>query len=129
LQTGFFFLNYVHPINLEEIMSDNPHIKKLSDANFDAEVKQQTLPVLVDFWAAWCAPCRAIAPHLEDLATKYAGQAIIGKINVDEEPNIPASLGIRALPTLLLFKNGQVVEQMVGAVSKDRIDALIKSHL
>ncbi len=110
-------------------MSDNPHIKKLTDANFDAEVKQQTLPVLVDFWAAWCAPCRAIAPHLEDLATKYAGQAIIGKLNVDEEPNAAGSLGIRALPTLLLFKNGQVVEQMVGAVSKDRIDALIKSHL
>lgn len=110
-------------------MSDNPHIIKLTDANFDAEVKNQKVPVLVDFWAAWCAPCRAIAPHLEDLATKYAGQAIVGKLNVDEESQTAGALGIRALPTLLLFKNGQVAEQLVGAVSKDRIEALIKAHI
>ncbi|MCA9507596.1 MAG: thioredoxin [Myxococcales bacterium] len=110
-------------------MSDNPHIKTLTDSNFDAEVKQQNVPVLVDFWAAWCAPCRAIAPHLEDLASKYNGQAVVAKLNVDEQPQTAGNLGIRALPTLLLFKNGQVVEQMVGAVSKDRIDALIKSHI
>ncbi len=110
-------------------MSDNPHIKTLTDANFDAEVKSSKVPVLVDFWAAWCAPCRAIAPHLEDLATKYAGQAVIAKLNVDDEPKTASALGIRALPTMLLFKNGQVAEQMVGAVSKDRIDALIKAHL
>lgn len=85
------------------------------------------MPVLIDFWAAWCAPCRAIVPHLEDLATKYAGQAIIGKLNVDEAQNTPRDLGIRALLTLLLFKNGQAAEQMVGAVSKERIESLIKT--
>lgn len=102
----------------------------LTDENFDAEVtKHANHPVLVDFWASWCAPCRAIAPHIADLATQYQGQVKVGKLNVDEQPNTASHLGIRALPTLLLFKNGQVVEQVVGAVPKNKIDEMIKAHL
>lgn len=101
----------------------------LTDENFDAEVTKHNHPVLVDFWASWCAPCRAIAPHVADLANQYQGQVKVGKLNVDEQPNTASHLGIRALPTLLLFKNGQVVEQVVGAVPKSKIDEMIKAHL
>ncbi len=110
-------------------MSESAHVKQFTDDNFHSEVASHQVPVLVDFWAAWCAPCRAIAPHIEDLAAKYAGRVKVGKLNVDEQPNTASTLGIRALPTLLLFKNGHVVEQVVGAVSKDKIDSVIQSHL
>lgn len=110
-------------------MAENSHVAHFTDANFETEVAKEKLPVLVDFWAAWCAPCRAIAPHIEELAAQYFGKVKVGKLNVDEEPNTAAALGIRALPTLLLFKNGQVVEQVVGAVSKSRLDEMINSHL
>jgi thioredoxin 1 len=104
-------------------------ITHLTDSNFENEVSKHNQPVLVDFWASWCAPCKAIAPHLEDLAGKYEGKVKIAKLNVDEEPDTASAMAIRALPTLLLFKDGAVVEQIVGAVSKDKIDAVIKSHL
>jgi thioredoxin 1 len=104
-------------------------VVQLTDDNFETEVTRHNTPVLVDFWAAWCAPCRAIAPHIEDLAKQYQSQVKVGKLNVDEQPNTASHLGIRALPTLLLFKNGQVVEQVVGAVPKSKIDEIIKSHL
>jgi thioredoxin 1 len=107
--------------------SDN--IVELTDGNFDQEVSKASSLVLVDFWASWCAPCRAIAPHIEDLAQTYQGQVKVGKLNVDEQPHTASNLGIRALPTLLLFQNGKVVEQVVGAVPKSRIDEMIKSHL
>ena len=110
-------------------MTPNSNVTHLTDKNFDSEVTKHSLPVLVDFWASWCAPCRAISPHIEELANEYQGQIKVGKLNVDEEPNTASSLGIRALPTLLLFKNGQVVEQVVGAVSKSKIDSIIKAHL
>ena len=110
-------------------MANETHVTNLTDENFDAEVTKHKAPVLVDFWASWCAPCRAIAPHIESLAEKYHGQIKVGKLNVDEEPNTASALGIRALPTLLLFKDGQVVEQVVGAVSKDKIDGIIKAHI
>lgn len=101
----------------------------LTDANFASEVTNHNSPVLVDFWASWCAPCRAIAPHVEDLAKQYGGKVKVGKLNVDEEPHTASHLGIRALPTLLLFKNGQVVEQVVGAVAKSKLEDMIKAHL
>lgn len=110
-------------------MAERSTVMHFTDDNFDREVNQHNTPVLVDFWAAWCAPCRALAPHIEELADEYEGKVKVGKLNVDEEPNTAGSLGIRALPTLLLFKNGQIVEQIVGAVPKSKIDEMIKSHL
>ncbi len=110
-------------------MADSANVMHFTDENFDKEVTKHNQPVLVDFWAAWCAPCRAIAPHIAELADEYEGQVKVGKLNVDEQPNTASALGIRALPTLLLFKNGQVVEQIVGAVSKSKLDAMIKAHL
>lgn len=110
-------------------MADHGSVTHFTDENFDREVTKHKSPVLVDFWASWCAPCRAIAPHIEELASEYQGQVKVGKLNVDEEPNTASSLGIRALPTILLFKDGQVVEQVVGAVPKAKLDAMIKSHL
>ena len=108
-------------------MSDK--VVHLTDASFDNEVIKHDKPVLVDFWATWCAPCRALTPVLEDLAGQYVGIIKIGKLNVDEEPNKATHYGIRALPTLLLFKKGEVVEQVVGAVSKSKLDEMIKPHL
>ena len=105
------------------------HVSDLTDNNFETEVNGANTPVLVDFWAAWCAPCRAIAPLVEELASQFSGKLKVGKLNVDEQPDTAASLGIRALPTLLLFKDGQVVEQLVGAVSKNKIEEMIKPHL
>jgi thioredoxin 1 len=101
----------------------------LTDENFEEEVLKSEGLVLVDFWASWCAPCKAIAPTLEEIASAYKGQAKVAKLNVDEQPTSAGSMGIRALPTILLFKNGQVVEQLVGAHAKEKIEALIKSHL
>lgn len=108
-------------------MADN--VVHLTDANFASEVTTYDKPVLVDFFATWCAPCKALAPVLEDVAKQYAGQVKIGKLNVDDEPNAASHYGIRALPTLLLFKKGNVVEQVVGSVSKSKIEEMIKSHL
>lgn len=112
----------------EEIMASS-FVTELTDDNFEKEVTGNNTPVLVDFWAAWCAPCRAIAPHVEELALQYSGKLKVGKLNVDEQPDTASHLGIRALPTLLLFKDGQVVEQVVGAVSKTKIEEMFKSHL
>jgi thioredoxin 1 len=110
-------------------MANDSKVKHFSDNTFEAEVKSNKGLVLVDFWATWCAPCRAIAPILEELAQKFEGKATIGKLNVDEEPNTARAMGIRALPTLLLFKNGQVVEQIVGAVGKDKISSALENNL
>jgi thioredoxin 1 len=110
-------------------MAQKTHAVHLTDDNFEQEVMKHDKPVLVDFWAPWCAPCRAIAPIIEELAAKYQAQVKIGKLNVDDEPNSAGSMGIRSLPTMLLFKNGQVVEHIVGAVAKEKIEAIIKSHL
>ena len=93
----------------------------LTDTNFQAEVIDSKLPVLVDFWAEWCGPCKMIAPMLEELATEYAGKVKIGKVNIDEEGALATPYRITAIPTLLLFKNGQVIDQMVGAKSKSAL--------
>jgi thioredoxin 1 len=97
--------------------------------SFAEAVASSTLPVLVDFWAEWCAPCRRIAPVVEALAAELDGRLIVGKVNVDEHPELAMRYNIRSIPTLLLFKNGQIVEQVVGAVDKSFLKQLVESHL
>ncbi len=103
--------------------------KVFTDANFDQEVLKSDKPVLVDFWAEWCAPCRIVAPTVEAIAEQYADRAKVGKLNVDENQLVTSRYNIRGIPTLLLFKNGQIQEQVVGATSKDVILKLLEKHL
>jgi thioredoxin 1 len=102
---------------------------KVNDANFEQEVLKSSLPVLVDFWAPWCGPCRAIAPIIEEIAAQYDGKLKVAKLNVDEAPVTPGRYGIRAIPTLILFKDGQVYDQITGAVPKSVIEEIIKKAL
>jgi len=100
-----------------------------TDAQFDADVLKSDTPVLVDFWATWCAPCLAIAPVLEQLADEYDGKIKIGKVNVDENPASPSQYGVRGIPTMILFKDGEIVDQLVGAVPKKQVEALLQKAL
>ena len=101
----------------------------VSQNNFEQEVLKSTTPVLVDFWAEWCGPCRAIAPVLEELAGELKGKIKIAKVNVDDEQELAAKFNIMSIPTLLLFKNGKIVEQIVGALHKLQLSAKINPHL
>jgi len=110
-------------------MADNANIVTATDQNFQETVLGSDKPVLVDFWAAWCGPCRMIAPLVEQLATEYEGRAVIAKVDVDENPQISMQYGIRSIPALIFFKDGRPVDQVVGAVPKrmlaERLDALV----
>jgi thioredoxin 1 len=102
-------------------------LKTLTDSNFDQETKNGV--VLVDFWAEWCGPCRRLAPTVDALASEFEGRATVGKLNVDENPSVPGRFMIRGIPTLLLFKDGQLAETMVGLAPKEDIARLIEKHL
>ncbi|MCC6690018.1 MAG: thioredoxin [Bacteroidia bacterium] len=102
---------------------------ELTDANFDQLVIKSDKPVVVDFWAEWCGPCRMVGPAVEELAKEYEGKAVVGKVNVDVNPNVSAQFGIRNIPTVLFFKNGQIVDKQVGAVPKSVYDGKLKAQL
>lgn len=105
------------------------NVLTLSGANFDKEVTQSTVPVLVDFWAEWCGPCKMIAPVLDEIADEKAGKLKVGKINVDDNQELATKFGIRAIPTLLVFKGGAVKEQLVGMVGKKDLEKKLAAHL
>ncbi len=105
------------------------NVLAFTDSNFDREVLQSDVPVLVDFWATWCAPCKAIAPLIDTVADEYVGKVKVGKVNVDENQATPGKYGVRGIPTIILFKGGAVLDQVVGAVPKSQIDALIAKAL
>jgi len=101
----------------------------LTDENFDEEVLESKVPVLVDFWADWCGPCRRVAPVIEELAEKYMGQLKVGKLNVDENPGIASYHGIKSIPTLMFFREGKPVEEVIGAVLKEELVGVISRVL
>ena len=105
------------------------NIVTLTSSNFDDEIKQAATPILVDFWAEWCGPCRMVTPVLEKLVDEYAGKARVGKVNVDEQSGLAAKFGVQSIPTLLLFKEGKVVEQFIGATTRDELAKLIDKHV
>ena len=108
-------------------MAEN--VQTFTDGNFDSSVLKAAQPVLVDFWAEWCGPCKRLAPAVDALATDYAGKVTIGKLNVDDNPDTTIKFNVRGIPALLLFKGGQVVDQVVGLVPKDEIRKVIDKHL
>lgn len=108
-------------------MSEN--ILNVLDSTFEDEILKSDVPALIDFWATWCAPCKAIAPIVEEMATKYDGRLKVAKMNVDDNQSTPGKYGVRSIPTLILFKDGEVADQVIGAVSKSHIEDFIDRAL
>jgi thioredoxin 1 len=105
------------------------NVQTFTDGNFNDTVLKSGAPVLVDFWAPWCGPCKRLGPTVDALATEYAGKVTVGKLNVDENPDVSFKYNVRGIPTLLLFKGGQVVESVVGLASKEDLQALFNKHV
>jgi thioredoxin 1 len=103
-------------------------VRKLTGQNWETEVTASPEPVLVDFWAEWCAPCRKVAPLIDALAEEYSGRLKVGKVNVDDDPELAGRFGIMSIPTLLVFRGGQVAEQRVGALPREELKRLVESH-
>jgi thioredoxin 1 len=125
-------MHYIHATKLQNLIVIKETCMSsevtLTEANFDTEVLQSKLPVLVDFWAEWCGPCRMLAPTIDELAIEFSGKAKVGKVNVDQNQMIAERYGIRSIPTLILFKNGTIVEQIVGSQTKEALKGkLIKA--
>jgi thioredoxin 1 len=110
-------------------MADEVGLVHVNDKTFASEVLSSNVPVLVDFWATWCGPCRSISPIVEELAKEFSGRVKVTKLNVDESPATPTQYGVRGIPTLILFKGGKIFDQIVGAVPKARLKALIEKAL
>jgi thioredoxin 1 len=104
-------------------------VATFTDENFQAEVLGSEMPVLVDFWAAWCGPCRALGPTVDQVAREYKGRLKVGKLDVDAEQNVAQKYGIVSIPRLLIFKNGQVAEELIGNMPKSKLDAVVKKHV
>jgi thioredoxin 1 len=105
------------------------NVKELTDTNFESEVLKSDLPTLVDFWAVWCGPCKQIAPMIEALADQFSGKLKVAKMDVDHHQIVPQQYGIRSIPTLLIFKDGKVVAQLVGAMPRTKLEAELKKHI
>ena len=105
------------------------HVLSLREDNFDEQIKNTRVPILVDFWASWCPPCKVIAPSLEQIAEEMSGKACVAKVNVDDNGDLASRFGIRSIPTLVLFKHGKVVDQVIGAVPKEQIRQLLDRHI
>jgi thioredoxin 1 len=124
---------FVERKDIDQSPNNNLKVKAMAleftDSNFDELVMKADKPVLVDFWAEWCGPCRMVGPVVEELAKDYEGKAVIGKVNVDNNPNISAMFGIRNIPTLLFFKDGKLVDKQVGAVPKSALEAKLNAQL
>jgi thioredoxin 1 len=127
--TAWYIIQKSYHVLKGELQMASENVLAFTDANFDRDVLQSDIPVLVDFWATWCAPCKAIAPLVETIADEYAGKVKVGKVNVDENQATPGKYGVRGIPTIILFKNGAVLDQVVGAVPKSQLDALIAKAL
>ena len=104
------------------------NVVEITDSNFDAEVSQSAVPVLVDFWATWCGPCMQLSPTIDALATEFAGKVKIGKVNIDQNRQLPVKYRVNAIPTLIVFKGGVVVDTIQGAQSKDKLTAMLNKH-
>ncbi|HEY3202211.1 MAG TPA: thioredoxin [Thermoanaerobaculia bacterium] len=110
-------------------MANNPNVSQVSDSTFDGDILKSSVPVLVDFWAPWCGPCRSVASIVDDLATQYAGKIKVAKINVDESTEVAMRYQVTSIPTFILFKNGQVADRALGALPKSEFIKLIDRNL
>ncbi len=115
-------------VNEKELLKNIKEPLKLDDSNFASTINKHPL-LLVDFWAPWCGPCRMMSPIIDQVGKEYIGKLVVGKVNVDENPHISGQFGISSIPTLILFKRGQVVNNIIGSVSKGRIDEMVRMHL